>query len=275
MQSPAPILIAGAGIGGLTAGLSLLQKGFDVDIYDQAPSLREVGAGVHISANASRVLYALGLGEALSRIGSRPTERETRLWNTGQSWKQLALGASAIERYGFPHFTVHRADLQQMLIDAVERTKPDAIHLNAKCVAFSQGDAGVRLRLDDGEEIAGAALVGADGIHSTIRRLLFGTGTPRFTGFTAWRGLAPAEKLPEHLRRPVNTNWISANAHAVHYLVRQGALLNIIAVVERDDWQVESWTAQGSVAEGPPITPAGIRTCTPSSTISRSPINGR
>jgi salicylate hydroxylase len=249
MRDKITILIAGAGIGGLTAALSLLRKGFDVEIYDQAPSLREVGAGVQISANASRVLYALGLGDELARIGMKPTERETRLWNTGQTWRQMALGASAVERYGFPHFTVHRADLQNMLVEALGREKPDAIRLDAKCVDFSQSDTGVVLRLDDGQTITGDALIGADGIHSTIRRLLFGASQPQFTGFMAWRGLARADKLPRHLTQPVNTNWISRNAHAVHYLVRQGQLLNIIAVVERDDWRIESWTEQGTVAE--------------------------
>jgi len=243
------ILIAGAGIGGLTAGLSLLRKGFDVVICDQAPHLREVGAGVQIAANASRVLIALGLGAELDRVGFQPSERATRLWSTGKSWTQIALGASAIRRYGFPHYTLHRADLQQMLIDAVRREKPDAIRLDARCVDFEQSDAGVTLTLDRGEVIAGDALVAADGIHSTIRRVLFGPDQPTFTGFVAWRGLAPAAKLPERLRRRISTNWISPNAHAVHYLVRNGELMNIIAVVERDDWQIESWTARGTTAE--------------------------
>src|SRR5262245_3420526 len=113
------ILIAGAGIGGLAAGLSLLRRGFDVTICDQAPALHEIGAGVQIAANASRVLAALGLGPELDSIGYRPTERETRLWNTGKAWTQIALGATAVRRYGFPHYTVHRADLQAILIEAV------------------------------------------------------------------------------------------------------------------------------------------------------------
>src|SRR5262245_3621671 len=243
------ILIAGAGIGGLTAGLSLLRRGFDVTICDQAPSLREVGAGVQTAANASRVLIALGLGAELERIGYQPTERETRLWNTGKAWTQIALGATAIKRYGFPHYTLHRADLQQMLIEAVRREKPDAIRLDAKCVDFRQSDNGIELGLASGETVRGDALIGADGIHSTVRRILFGADQPKFTGFVAWRGLAPAAKLPERLKRQVSTNWISPNAHAVHYLVRNGTLMNIIAVVERDDWHVESWTAQGTTAE--------------------------
>jgi salicylate hydroxylase len=204
---------------------------------------------VQVSANASRVLHALGLGDALARIGLKPTERETRLWNTGRTWTQLALGASAVERYGFPHLTLHRADLQALLIEAVERAKPGALHLDARCVGFAQSAPEVRLRLAGGQEIAGDALIGADGIHSVIRGALFGASQPQFTGLMAWRGLAPTAQLPPHLHRLVNTNWISRNAHAVHYPVRSGALLSIIAVVERDDWRIESWSERGTREE--------------------------
>jgi salicylate hydroxylase len=220
-----------------------------VTICDQAPDLREVGAGLQTAANASRVLIALGLGTELARIGDQPTERETRLWNTGKRWTQIALGATALERYGAPHYTVHRADLQRILIEAVCREKPNAIRLGARCIGFEQTPLGVALMLESGESVLGDALVGADGIHSTIRGILFGEDKPTFTGFVAWRGLAPAAKLPPALKRQVSTNWISPNAHAVHYLVRNGELMNIIAVVERNDWQVESWTAQGTTAE--------------------------
>src|SRR5262249_30471701 len=161
-------------------------------------------------------------GPKLDCIGYKPTERETRLWNTGKAWTQIALGATAVKRYGFPHYTVHRADLQEMLIEAVRREKPNAIRLNSKGVDFRQSDSAVELTLESGETITGDALIGADGIHSIIRGILFGAGAPKFTGFVAWRGLAPAAKLPERLQRQVSTNWISPNAHAVHYLVRKG-----------------------------------------------------
>jgi salicylate hydroxylase len=127
MQVRAKILIAGAGTGGLTAALALLRKGFDVEIVEQTPALGEVGAGVQVAANASRVLIALGLGDALARIGYQPTERETRLWSTGKTWTQIALGATAIARYGFPHYTVHRADLQAILVEAVQQPGPPAL----------------------------------------------------------------------------------------------------------------------------------------------------
>ncbi|HKF99190.1 MAG TPA: NAD(P)-binding protein, partial [Xanthobacteraceae bacterium] len=107
--------IVGGGIGGLTAALALLRQGIDVDIYEQAPELKEVGAGVQISSNGTRVLYALGLQEAVERVSSMPTAKEIRLWSTGQTWKLFDLGAISIELYGFPYVLMHRRDLHGIL----------------------------------------------------------------------------------------------------------------------------------------------------------------
>ncbi len=241
-------LIAGAGLGGLTAALALLRKGFGVEICEQAPDLAEFGAGVQVSPNCARVLYALGLGPQLERIGTQTAQRDTRLWNTGLAWPQMRLGKSAVERYGFGHFTVHRADLQKLLIDAVRREQPDAIRLKAKAVGLEQSSGGVRLQLQDGARVQGDALVGADGIHSTIRNRLFGDDRPQFTGCVAWRGMAPAERLSEALRGRVS-QWISPHAHLIHYPIRQGRLVNMIGVLERSDWRIESWSVRGTHEE--------------------------
>jgi 2-polyprenyl-6-methoxyphenol hydroxylase-like FAD-dependent oxidoreductase len=245
----ARFLIAGAGLGGLAAALALLKKGFDAELYEQAPQLAEFGAGVQVSANSARVLYALGLGDELSRIGTHVGAREMRLWSTGQTWPGMALGTSAEERYGFPHFTVHRADLQGVLIEAVRREKPGAIHLDARCTGFEQAAHGVTLKLEGGRTVRGDVLVGADGIHSLMREQLFGAGKPQFTGCVAWRGLAPAEKLSAHLRRNVVSHWVCKGAHLIQYPVRQGRLINMIGVLERDDWRIESWSVQGTHQE--------------------------
>src|SRR3954466_14929131 len=137
------VLIAGAGIGGLSAALALLNRGIDVEIYEQASELREVGAGVQISPNGSRVLYALGVGETMRALSCEPAGKEVRLWSTGQTWKLFDLGADAIDRYGWPYFTVYRADLHQVLLEAVRAKKPGAIHLNSRCISFEQDDASV------------------------------------------------------------------------------------------------------------------------------------
>src|SRR5258708_16474080 len=152
------VLIAGAGIGGLTAALALLRSGIDVEVYEQAAELREVGAGVQLAANGTRVLYALGVGEELKTLSCEAQGQEIRLWNTGAHWKLFDLGPVSIERYGFPYFTVYRPDLLDLLAPAVRREKPDAIHLGAKCAGFTQDDDTVSLHLDNGPPLPPAAL---------------------------------------------------------------------------------------------------------------------
>src|SRR5918992_6071629 len=135
------VLVAGAGIGGLTAALAALKMGCDVDVYEQAQELKEVGAGLQLSANGTRVFYALGVGEALKALSCEATGKEIRLWNTGETWKLFDLGKVSVERYGYPYFTVYRPDLVGVLAAAVQREKPAAIHLGAKCLGFTQTDA--------------------------------------------------------------------------------------------------------------------------------------
>jgi salicylate hydroxylase len=242
------ILIAG-GIGGLTAALALQQRGFRVRVFEQAPELREIGAGLQISANGTRILHALGLERAMKQIAWIPQGKEVRLWNTGETWKLFDLGLVSLERYGFPYVMVHRADFHGVLAAAVRERDPGAIRLGARCTGVSQDENGVTLTLAGGETVRGRALIGADGVHSEIRAALFGPDKPKFTGIMTWRGLIPAERLPPHLLRPAGTNWVGPGGHIVHYFVRGGALFNFVGVRERDDWTVESWTAAGTVEE--------------------------
>ena len=152
---PAPgnrphVLIAGGGIGGLAAALALLRSGIDVDVYEQASELREVGAGVQLSANGIRVLHELGVHEALRALACEASGKEVRLWSTGQTWKLFDLGAVSVERYGFPYYTVYRPDLLAVLAEGVRREKPDAVHLNTRCTGFEQSASGVTLRFEGG-----------------------------------------------------------------------------------------------------------------------------
>lgn len=243
------ISIVGGGIGGLTAALSLLRHGYDVDVYEQAPELREVGAGVQVSANGTRILFALGLEKEIMAVASEAGGKEIRLWNTGQTWKLFDLGPLSIERYGFPYITIHRNDLHQTLAVGVRRIKPDAIKLARRCIAMDQDTSGVTLRFADGSTARTDIVIGADGVHSKIREAMFGRDDPKFTGIVAWRGVIQADRLPEHLLRPVGTNWIGPGGHVIHYLLRRGELMNYVSVVERSNWQVESWSVAGTVEE--------------------------
>ena len=243
------VLIAGAGIGGLTAALALLRRGIEVEIYEQASALREVGAGVQISPNGTRVLHALGIGEQVTALSCQAAGKEIRLWSTGETWPLFDLGEVSVREYGFPYLTVYRPDLLSCLVEAVQRADPAAIRLGSRVESFDQSDAGVVLRLAGGRPARGDALIGADGIHSRVRDGLFGADAPRFTGQVAWRGVIPMERLPPHLARPVGTNWVGPGRHVVHYPLRAGALMNFVGIVERDEWTAESWTQKGDPAE--------------------------
>ena len=138
MTSQTKVAVIGGGIGGLAAALALLKRGIDVEVYEQSAELREVGAGIQISSNGTRVLYALGLEDALKRVQVLPSRREIRHWSSGETWNWFDLGATTAQRYGTPHVMLHRGDLHGLLADAVQSLKPDAVRLGKRCVAVSQ-----------------------------------------------------------------------------------------------------------------------------------------
>jgi salicylate hydroxylase len=243
------VLIAGGGIGGLTAALACARMGCEVAVFEQAPELKEVGAGIQLAANGTRVLYALGVGEALAALSCETESKEIRIWNTGETWKLFDLGKLSIERYGAPYFTVYRPDLLSVLEQAVRREKRASIRLGARCVGFAQDGQRVCLRLENGETAEGDVLVGADGVHSRIRQALFGPDRPQFTGIIAWRGIVPMDRLPAHMVRKIGTNWVGPGGHVVHYPLRAGKVMNFVGALERSDWQVESWSARGTNEE--------------------------
>jgi salicylate hydroxylase len=240
------IAVVGGGIGGLTAALALIQRGIEVDVYEQAPELKELGAGVQISSNGTRVLSALGLGEGIERRGVVVAGKEIRLWSTGQTWKLFDLGAVSVKLYGFPYVMFHRGDLHAILLDAIRRERPDAIHLDHRCVSVQHDEHGVTLRFANGRTATAQLAIGADGVQSQVRAALFGEDRPEFTGIVAWRGLVPRDRVPSGIKMDVGTNWVGPGGHVVHYPVRGGELLNFVGLLERNDWRVESWTVQGT-----------------------------
>jgi salicylate hydroxylase len=244
------IIIIGAGLGGLTAGLALLDKGFDVTILEQASQLKEIGAGVQLSANATGVLYRLGLGKELEKIASEPLGKRVRLWSTGQTWPLFDLGTVSRERYGYPYFTLHRADLHQVLADGVMRRQLKAIRLGIKVTGHQQHEGGgVTVQSASGETFEADLVIGADGVHSQTRTALFGPDAPRYSGIMAWRGVIKAADLPEHMRQPYGSNWVGPGAHVIQYPLRNNELVNFVGAVEGTGWEVESWSEKGTHEE--------------------------
>jgi salicylate hydroxylase len=243
------IVIIGGGIGGLAAALSLLKHGLDVEVHEQAPELKEVGAGIQISSNGTRVLYALGLEDALKRVQVLPSRRVIRHWATGETWNWFDLGAITRQRYGTPHVMLHRGDLHGLLADAVRTLKPDAVKLGRRCAGVATVGGHAEVTFEGSDVVRAAYVIGADGIHSKVRATLFGADKPTFTGYVAWRGLVPMDKLPARLAQMQGTNWLGPHGHVLHYPVRRGEIMNFITFVERDDWRIESWVTQGTSDE--------------------------
>jgi len=242
------IAIVGGGIGGLAAALALTRRGIEVAVYEQAPELRELGAGVQISANGTRVLHALGLKEALERVQVLPAGKAIRLWNTGQTWKLFDLGMESVARYGSPYITIHRGDLHTVIAHGLAQAKPGVIHLNRKCVELTQAPDHVELRFENGDLVKARLVIGADGVHSVVRENLFGATKPEFCGIIAWRGVVPMERVPASISRTIGTNWVGPGGHVVHYPLRAGTLLNFVGMGERD-WNVEGWNVRGTTEE--------------------------
>lgn len=242
------VLIAGAGIGGLAAAACLLSRGIDCEVYEQAPELKELGAGLWLSVNGARVLFALGLEPAIRESTIEAEERAVRLWDSGKKWTLYKRGVSS---GAHAPFIMLRAQLHKVLIDAVEKLKPGVIQLNKRCVDFAQKDGKVRIDFEDGTSATGDVLVGADGLHSKIREKAFGETPGRFTSALAWRGLVPMERLSDHHREFVATTWVGPTAHVTVYPARINGqdLMTFSGQVERGDWQLESWSEKGSVDE--------------------------
>ena len=243
------VIIVGGGIGGLTAALALLRRGIDVEIHEQSNQLKEIGAGIQLSSNGTRVLFALGLEGALAQVQVRPESRQLRHWATGETWNWFDLGDKNVQRFGTPHLMFHRGDLHSVLSKAVTALKPDAVVLGSRCVDVNSDENEATVTFENGRVAKAPYVIGADGIHSKVRVCLFGPSNPVFTGCIAWRGLIPMSRLPSHLATMVGTNWLGPRGNVLHYPVRRGELMNFVSLVERDDWQVESWSTEGSKDE--------------------------
>jgi 2-polyprenyl-6-methoxyphenol hydroxylase-like FAD-dependent oxidoreductase len=248
------IVIIGGGIGGLAAAVALRQRGFEVHVYERASTIAEVGAGLQVGPNAVKVLYGLGLKEALHRSAFEPTNMVSIKWDDASLRHRVPLKAVATKEYGAPYMTAHRAHIQAMLHEAL----PDGvITLDANCVgAETRGKIAVA-RFADGREAEGDVVVGADGIRSAIRAQHFGADRPRFTEMMCWRCMVPIEHVPTRfgpdgsveLARGEYFGWLGPNGHVICYPIGKGDVLNLFCGHVTDQWVEESWSVPSTQDE--------------------------
>jgi salicylate hydroxylase len=239
------IAIVGGGVGGLATALALERRGVEIVVCEQSPALNEIGAGLNLSPNALMALRVLGVEDQVIALGSESDFLIIRNWKSGRIISRMRRGAFR-QQFGAPNLTVHRADLLDVLYGALKTVD---LRFGARCIAVEQCGRGGVARLADGSEIEADIVVGADGIHSLVRKTLFGPDAPRFTGCICWRGMAAARALPRDIAVAEGAMWMGPHGHVVHYPVRRGELINIVAHFDSDSWTEESWTRECNVSE--------------------------
>lgn len=239
------IAIVGGGLGGLSAAIALLQRGYDVHVYERAPELLEIGAGVHIGPNCTRILRSFGLGEALDQIGFRPSRSVFRRWSDGTPIADQPLGELA-EVFGAPIYTVHRGELLSMLLSAIPAER---VHVGHPCTGLEQHGDEVRVRFDGNREITADLVIGADGIHSVVREFVTGGDQAQFSGCCAYRGLLPWDVMESLGGERVVGAWFGPGGHVVQYPISAGKTMNIVAMVQEPSWTRESWLDIGSKSD--------------------------
>jgi salicylate hydroxylase len=222
------LLIAGGGIGALAAALSSARAGWQVRLYEKAEVFSEVGAGLQLGPNATRILQGWGLGQGLESLAAFPDKLLVRSAPSGRELASLSLGSRCQQRYGAPYATLHRADLHTLLLDSV-RLRPEVkLHLNSSVTGYIDTPEGVQLAWADGYSVEGDALIGADGLWSQVRLQAMGDTVAQPTGHLAYRALVRQSDLPKSLRSQQVSVWLGPEMHLVSYPVRGGEWLNVV-----------------------------------------------
>lgn len=242
-------LIIGAGIGGLTAALSLQRAGFKVSVYEQVPELGDVGAGVTITPNACHVLNFLLGEESVDELCDVPASGAIKHFETGATLIDTERGDLPKRQYGAHYCQVHRADLHAALAEAVRENDPDALHVDSRFTGLDESETDITAVFADGRTVSGDILIGCDGIRSEVRQVLWGADEPQFTGYIAWRGLVPTDRLDAAFLIPDSAAFAGRGHTFTRYKVRHGTLYNFVAFARRDQWAAESWSERAEISE--------------------------
>jgi salicylate hydroxylase len=243
------IAIIGAGLGGLTCALALARAGLAVAVYEQAPVLGEVGAGITLSPNASRIMIHLELEEPMRELGVVPPKQLTQSLETGKVLIERERGQAVETQYGAPYIHLHRADLHALLADALEAAQPGAVRLDYKLERINSHADGATMTFAGGQSARAAVAVGADGVKSVTRDTLFSTLPPQFTGQVAWRGVLPRAALPREVQELPPGIWIGEKRLFMRYPMRGWDLVNYAAFVNLEGWSEEGWAIPSTIAE--------------------------
>jgi 3-hydroxybenzoate 6-monooxygenase len=244
----APVLVVGGGIGGLAAALALARKGLAVELLEQADEFKEVGAGIQLGPNVFRMFEVLGLTDAVRQFAVFPENLIMLDAISGEEVTRIPLGEGFRSKFKHPYALIYRPDLLNVLLDACRKVDLIRLHTSQKIIGVEETRDGVIARTQDGRSYAGAALIGADGLWSTIRQIVVGDGKPQVAGHITYRAVLPTTEVPEPLRRWSMTFWAGEKVHFVIYPLRGGELYNLVAVFHSSRYE-EGWDSFGDPAE--------------------------
>ncbi len=234
-----PVAIAGGGIGGLACALGLAQRGFTVRVLEQAREFGEVGVGLQVAPNALAVLDALGVGQRAKKHALLIERMLMKDGVSGETVVDIPCDGRFVERFGNPYAVAHRADIHGALLDACREHALVELRTRSRVAGYGIENPGVSVLLGSGERIKAAALVGADGVYSQVRKQMLDDGDPFASGFIIYRAVIPVEQMPEDLRHPYPTLWAGKGTHLIYYPVRDWKLFNFGATVHTGQLSVD------------------------------------
>jgi salicylate hydroxylase len=258
-----PVLIVGGGIGGLAAALALARKGVKSQVIEQAPEFKEIGAGIQLGPNVFWMFDILGLTEPISKLAVFPDNLIMMDSTTAEEVTRIPVGEAFRKYFKKPYAVIHRADLHKVMLDACQQSNLIALDASQKVVSVEETSSGITARTESGKTYKGAALIGADGLWSTIRQLIVGDGKPVVAGHITYRAVLPTSEMPEKFRWRDMVIWAGEKVHLVHYPLRTGELFNLVAVFHSSRYE-EGWDSYGDPAE---LHERFAKTCEPVRTL--------